>query len=257
MKIHQYAKGIAIASLSFAGIACATMRSTLYSPDAADSCEPVRKHLKGVPTTLEVPSHVQITVKRTRLGKANEKGFVTFIPELETRAVDVEIKKQKEIFGVDFTRPGAGSLKYKLDFTGEYITGVDNASDDQTIAKVTALVTTILNQIPVPGLPKARALAQGTSQLMQFEDVIASEIFPINEPGVDDQIQSFLNTYVNNCHDCVQDRSPAPIQVPVSESSGTGEKRKGPTSSLIPANPNSGATPTRLPAPTSANSIYR
>lgn len=190
---------------------CASIRSTHYEPDGCHSGCADKKHLKGVPTTLDVPAFLQVSIKRTRFGTANEHGFVTFVPELEDRTVEVEVKKQTEIFGVDFKRPAAGSLAYKIGFGGEktngqYIKSVDNLSNDNTIASVTNLVTTILGTIP-PVKKNVRDVAGGESKLLPFEEVIACEVFAINEPGCQNRVQAFIDTYLNSCHDCNLDRA--------------------------------------------------
>jgi len=202
--------GLGFVSIAVLTTGCTTMRSTLYSPTAEEKCEPKRKHLRGVPTTLEVPTHLHVIVKRTRFAKVSDNGFVTFVPELETRDVQIEKKTQKEIFGVDFQRPAAGTLAYNTVFQGQSITKVNNALEDKTIEKVTDLVTTILKTVPPP-MSRFNKTTTGSNSLISFEDVIASDVFPINEPGVDCRIQEFLNIYVNNCHDCHQDRQGIPI----------------------------------------------
>ncbi|MEI7687913.1 MAG: hypothetical protein WCL32_23145 [Planctomycetota bacterium] len=178
---------------------CTSITSTLYSHDGCQNCVPVKKHLKGVPTTLEVPTHLQLSVLRSRYGKVTDEGVVVFEPQLETREVATDFVTQKEIFTVDFKRPAAGSLKYKLDFDvgKQYITGVTNESEDKTIAAVTTLITTVIKQIPPI---RVREESVATSQFTEFRDVVAMELFAVNEPGLEERIQAFLNIYVNNCH---------------------------------------------------------
>lgn len=190
---------MAAAIVGFAS-GCSSMRSTLFSYDGCQDCEKMTKHLKGVPTTLNVPTHLQVKVWRTRYGKIFENGLVEFVPELETRKVEITPKEQKEIFTVDFKRPAAGSLEYEVEFKDQYITKIKNQSNDETIAKVTALITTIIESVP----PTAnfRIIDETESQLIPFKEVIASQVFALSTPNVDMCIQEFLAHYVNNCHTC-------------------------------------------------------
>jgi hypothetical protein len=175
---------------------CTSIRSTLFTYDGCQDCEKVKTHLKGVPTTLDVPTHLQVTVLRTRYGKL-DNGVVTFaFPELETREVVVDQKTQKEIFTVDFKRPASGTLKYTATFTGQYITGVANHLEDTTIKDSAALVASIINAIPRATVKEKPA----DGGLAPFQDVIATELFALNEPDIENRIQSFLHTYVNQCH---------------------------------------------------------
>ena len=181
---------------------CTSMTSTLYTYDGCQNCERVKKHLHGVPTTLEVPTHLDVKVVRSRFGKIDPAtGLVVFQPELETREVCVKPVCQKEIFTVDFKRPAAGKLKYTLTFdqTQQYIKEFNNQVDDQTIAKVTSLITTILKTIP-PATGRVTQLTTPGTQMAEFKDVIASELFAIGEPNLEDRVQAFFDYYVNQCH---------------------------------------------------------
>jgi hypothetical protein len=113
------------------GSGCASIRSTIFSYDGCQDFTKTKTHIKGVPTTLEVPTHLHVKVWRSRYGKASDTGFITFVKELETRKVEINPVKQKEIFAVDFKRPAAGTLKYKVDFDKDkqYIKEITNELD--------------------------------------------------------------------------------------------------------------------------------
>ena len=108
---------------------CTSMTSTLYSNDGCQDCERVKKHLKGVPITLNVPSHIRVSIiEKNYANKDIKNGMVAFIPDLKTRHVVIDPIKQKELFTVDFKRPAAGTLKYNLDFDvdRQYIKKMNN-----------------------------------------------------------------------------------------------------------------------------------
>lgn len=199
---------------------CATMRSTLYSHDGCQTCEKTKKHLKGVPTTLEIPTDIRISVFKTTYGTANaETGAVTMIPNFSTTEIDYDIVKQKEIYAVDFKRPGAGKLDYQLTFDKDkqYITKIVNTSTDETIAKVSDLLATVITTLPkVAGGPSTGFLPGGAApkNLIPFQKVVAVEVFSLNEPNLEARIQAFLDQYVNSCAPCQGGVCPYPPPPP-------------------------------------------
>src|SRR5262249_36950512 len=175
-------------------------RSTMFAYDGCQDCERVKRHLHGVPTTLTVPTHLLVTVTRTRWGKIEPTtGVVVFVPDLETQDVDISPITQQEIFTVDFKRPVSGTLSYKLTFDKDkqYITGVQNELEDTTIKDVAGLVAAVIKAVPTRAL--VRDVTPGIPNLLPFSDVIASELFAISEPDLQDRVQAFLAKYVNDC----------------------------------------------------------
>jgi hypothetical protein len=136
-------------------------------------------------------------VFRTRWGTVDDKGNATFCSDLETREVSIDKKYQDEVFAVDFKRPAAGSLKYTAGFDGQYINSIANQLDDRTIKDSAALVAAIIKTIPASSLKDA---SPSGDNMTWFQDVIATEVFAINEPDIENRIQSFLGTYINQCH---------------------------------------------------------
>jgi hypothetical protein len=188
-------------------VGCSSIRSDLFTDDGCQDCTKVKKHLHGVPTTLDVPTHVAVYVIRTSYGRVSDKGEVTFVPELESRSVAAESVVQKEVFTVDFKRPAAGSLKYnvKFDTRKQYITKISNTSNDQTITSVANLMAQILRTAPTLGRGGAAGGTDGgqtatqIEDLMPFQEVVVGELFALSEPNVQERIQGFLDLYLNNC----------------------------------------------------------
>lgn len=189
-------------ALTMTSAGCTSIRSTLYSYDGCQEDSRVKKHLKGVPTTLLVPTHLQVTVKNTRWGKIDSAtGRVTFVKDLENQDVEITPVNQKEIFTVDFKRPAAGELDYHLTFDkNQYITGIDNSLTDKTIADVTALVAAVIQSVPTTRSVVRDATTTAPSGLISITDVVAMDVFPLRDPDVQHRIQEFLATHVNNCH---------------------------------------------------------
>jgi hypothetical protein len=183
---------------------CTSMQSTLFTDDGCQDCKKIKKHLHGVPTTLDVPTHLYIYIVRTKYGRVSDKGEVTFVPELEARSVGVDAVIQKEIFTVDFKRPASGSLSYdvKFDTKSQYITKINNQLNDQTITSVANLVAQILRTVPMLARGPAAGLQPvptAIDGLTPFQEIIVGEMFALSEPNVQERIQGFLDLYLNEC----------------------------------------------------------
>lgn len=192
---------LALLTVAFAmtSVGCSSIRSTLFAYDGCQDCTRVKKHLHGVPTTLEVPTHLRVTVTRIRWGKVDPTGAVVFAKDLETQNVDIQTITQKEIFTVDFKRPASGSLAYKLTFDPErqYIKGVENEVIDTTIKDVAGLVAAVLKAVPARA--QVREVTAQADNFTYFQDVIASEVFALSEPDLQERMEAFLAKYVNDC----------------------------------------------------------
>jgi len=206
-----------VAILSFvlaaASCGCTSIRSTLFSYDGCEDCGRVKKHLKGVPTTLAVPTHLLVTVTQVEWGKVDPTtGAVVLMPELKTQDVDIKPVVQPEIFTVDFKRPASGTLSYKLGFDKDrqYITSIENELEDTTIKDVAGLVAAVIKAVPAPARGFVRDATAG-NPLVPFPNVVATELFAISEPDLQNRVQAFLAKYVNDCAEkCPPCTFPAP-----------------------------------------------
>ncbi len=191
----------AAAAVVAATSGCGSIRSTMYAYNGCNDCDRVQlRCLKGVPTTLSVPTHLKVTVTRTRVGKVDPAtGGVVFVKDLETVGVDIQPIEQKQIFTVDFKRPASGSLDYSLTFDKDrqYITGVDNQLVDTTIQDVSGLVAAVIKAVPAGA--RVRSATDPGVGLTEVSEVIACELFSLGEPNLQERVQAFLAAYVNNC----------------------------------------------------------
>lgn len=192
---------------------CTSFRSTVVE-NFGDETE--SKHLKGVPTTLTVPTHVRISLTQVRYANmtpgtdatpatpgvstplVNGKNF------LATYEVDYRFIEQKQLHTVDFKRPFSGTLSTKLGFNKDkqVITSIENKVVDTTITDVTALITTVMTKLP--GLKKSAASATSASvttspNVFRFTDVVGEAIFDVHDPSLEQHIQEFLQSRLNAC----------------------------------------------------------
>src|SRR5262245_53931208 len=119
------------ALLGLAVVSCSSIKST-HVERAKEFCGWQTTHMRGIPTTLEVPHHFKISVIDTYYEKAGSvlrdtncaAGLPHNVPPplVKTRSVEVVVENTKEIFTVDFVRPAAGTLttKAELDADRQY-----------------------------------------------------------------------------------------------------------------------------------------
>jgi hypothetical protein len=220
--------GLATLAGAIVAVGCTTFKTTLYD---TDGCSPDRKCvcLKGVPTTLSVPTHVKISIIEKRYVQSatatDEKGnpvkdkdgnliqkaaLVTTgkkpdDPAVVTRHATYDLVTMHELYTVDLKRPAAGSITYNLEFDkSETLTKLETTTHNETIAQVSGLVQSIINSVgTVSSLGKGRSTTAGdgggTTGLFELQNVVACEFFDIRDPGLSTHIREFLELYVNNC----------------------------------------------------------
>jgi hypothetical protein len=204
---------------------CSSTRTTLFNEPG---CDHKTKHIKGVPTNVEVPTHVRITIHEVhyaRYTKTSEQkddndkvikpaqttlDLVPSFPAkgetsraLTARHASYEFVRRKETFGVDLVRPAAGTL------TGVYVFGdstspnyqkitrLDTAVEDKTIDVITDLVRNAI------ALRRATPQVSGGEKavtLVPIKSDIACEFFDIHDPDLTNRIQAFLDKHLNQCH---------------------------------------------------------
>ena len=205
---------IVLALATLAG--CCSFRTT-----AVDRCENdclvVNPHhpMHGIPVTLRVPTHLEITVTETTYWEKQENPGErsTLIPLATcraTRSVVPEVKYTEKIFLVDPVKPGAGTQSYGFTFTSSkgdrdgkdkddgkgYLRKVEYKIDDQTIKESANLLSNALAFISAfqTGANDAR---QNTGTLISTDRVVAFGRFDINSANFEEQVGSFLECNVN------------------------------------------------------------
>ncbi|MCY2966778.1 MAG: hypothetical protein NT069_24640 [Planctomycetota bacterium] len=141
--------------------------------------------------------------------KANPK-----LGELHERGLHVtyDFIKTKKIFTIDPKRPAAGTAKWTLNLKNQYPENVDNAISDLTIQQVGAAIERIASS---GGLGKffsaskpatATAASEGgnpndsdeAAKYYRLESVVATQVFEVEDPQVEDRVAAFLETHVNH-----------------------------------------------------------
>jgi hypothetical protein len=189
----------AVVCILLAVIGCTSMTSTMLTRDENNRFWTRKGPLKGVPITLKVPTHVQLTVfeRHYMVNDANGRAHRLTLPYV-VRDFSQEFIYTEKIFTVDYKHPAAGT--YKLDLTlteDQYIQKFQHDVTDTTIAQVTALV----GKLAPRGLPNLSSAARAEDYYTEIQSVVAVEIFEIDAPDFEEQMAAFINCHLNQAHD--------------------------------------------------------
>src|ERR1051325_1899316 len=218
----------ALAVSTLVGLIGCTSVSSTYITRNPFGCGWKTKHLRGAPVTVTVPSHLEVRVKEVRYmyngallkdkvpQQVGADVVLTEVPAV-TREVEVFVREKKEVFTVDFVRPAGGIGDFTIDFNDkeQYFTRVKGDVTDETIKDITAAVKNITGQIgKLPGAKAPLALASAlpnvrdAQNITRIESVIATRLFDIHDPQIQEDIHEFLHRHLNGC------QLPCPPQVP-------------------------------------------
>lgn len=188
-----------------ASAGCASICSTMLTRNESNSDWNAARHLRGVPITLKVPTHVKIYVYETYYLQKVPVGGITKTQRLPlpfaVRDFAQEFIYTEKIFTVDFKRPAAGTFNLRVDMTeDQYIQNLQHDVTDQTIQQVGALIKKIAPAGLLPSLVTADSSAVD-NQLTPITSVVAVGIFEVDAPDFETQLSSFINWHLTQAHD--------------------------------------------------------
>lgn len=190
--------------------ACTSIKTTLFDADNyAGNGEREKRCLRGIPITMDVPTHIQITVTETSYFTKDTTGryVPACVPPTHSMKYDLIVKK--ELYTVDFKRPAAGINDLKISFdggasNGQYFSSISQDVTDVTIDKVAALIKQILDSTPtLASLAKSANANAGNTDpapaaLIAVPRVVACEFFDLRFPNLERRIQCFLEQQINH-----------------------------------------------------------
>lgn len=176
-------------------------------------CVNPHEPLKGIPVSIRVPSHLEITVVETTYWeKKTEPGIRPTVQRLEscrpTRTVLPHVRETEMIFVVDPQRPAAGEQKYGFEFQSNdadadeskegkgYLRNVKYKADDQTITQSAELLANSLSLVNA-FQASVQKPNQNNSDLIATDRAIAFGRFDINSPTYECDVAAFLETHLN------------------------------------------------------------
>jgi hypothetical protein len=164
------------------------------------------RHFKGIPITLEVPTHLEVFITETVYRKLNDQGqSVVWDEPLDVRLYNVRtnVIRTKQLFTVDFKRPAAGSLELTADMSDEqYFKKISSKLQDDTINQSAQLLSTVVRAVSTSaGGPTQDQLKKMPNVSREFRDV-AYKRFDINAPDFEWAVECFVNEQLSKCHSC-------------------------------------------------------
>jgi len=199
---HRLVLVVGLAVLAGIAIGCSSIRSTPLDrlEDSSLIANPTTP-LKGIPVTLRVPTHLEITVIERSYGKGDDKSRFgkCGAPVI---VVDAAVRETEQVFLLDPQRPASGEQKYGFTYLAKdagkpghgYLASMNYKAVDSTIKDSAALAVSALNAI--------RALQQDTKDQKPDEgtfvdSVVAFRRFNLNSPNFNHELQAFLDAHVN------------------------------------------------------------
>lgn len=200
---------------------CGSIKTTAYDRLEDDTliANP-DQHLKGVPVTLKIPTHLKLTIEEKTFWRVEGSDLIPVSTCRATRDVIPKVQYTEKIFLVDPVKPGAGTSSYGFTFKNDaagpdskysgkgQLSGLSYDITDNTITESAALLQKSLNFVGAfPIKPKgakasAEAFGSGNSEVedlnvIQTTRVIAWSQFDINSEHFEEDVMGFLNTYLN------------------------------------------------------------
>ncbi|QDU51439.1 hypothetical protein [Gimesia panareensis] len=191
------------------------------------------QHLKGIPVSLRVPSHLELTVEEKTFWRVEGSQLIPVSSCRATRTISHDVKYTEKIFLVDPVRPAAGpatpdqgatdessyyGFSFKTDDLNDgeiqrayehsgkgQLTGLNYHIEDKTIIRSAQLLKSSLNMIKAfKTSAKAEQTAFGDNtdkvtglDVLQTTRVIGWSRFDLNSEHFEEDVMGFLNTYVN------------------------------------------------------------
>ena len=184
---------------------CNSIRSTLLTRNEPNTGWCKVSHLKGVPITLKVPSHLKVVITEKHFISGSAVNNVTNFEYVKLptpiRNVSTEIIKTEKVFTVDFKRPAAGTMKMELDMDAErqYFEKISHEVEDETLAEIGNLIDSLAGA----GfrLAAAESGVDPTKALREVDSVVAIQLFELDDPMLEQNVVHFLNCHLNQSHD--------------------------------------------------------
>ena len=213
--------GLLLVVLAVAG--CNSIRTTVLDRTENGNlvCGNHSGHLKGVPVMVKVPTHIEVRIYQRDYWYANvENKLVPLEQQMATRFVDTKVQMTEQMFLVDPKRPAAGTGVYAFKFNSSaddkdagkgYLKSVAYQANDETLTRSATLLTSIAGLIGPPSTTLASKTSSNGRKRTKDDAVLPYSTdrlvkmmrFDINSPTVDDDIREFLDTHLNNCHNCL------------------------------------------------------
>lgn len=169
---------------------------------------------KGIPMTVRVPTHVDITIKEKILLRVTDSDVVYLKAPKRHLSVDSNIIYTEKVFTVDPKRPGGGDLDYNIGFGAknenfdntQYFKSIGSKVTDTTIKDITTAIANVTEAISTSSNTKQKDGIAGN--VIVKHRTVAWRRFDVDAPDFELQIQCFVEQHMNNCNSCDSYQSP-------------------------------------------------
>lgn len=189
---------------------CSSITSTfLHRSESNQSWAKVRR-LRGAPVTVKVPTHVRVDINEVHYYVSDaEKGMVRIKLCNPVRNMKYNYVYDEKVFTVDVKRPGSGTADSTLNFVdqatkkdAQYLASVNTTIVDNTIKDASALINTIGMKLIGPMKTADNMSREQLEKVKSYESLVATEIFSLDDPDFEAQMEGFLHLHLNCCHNC-------------------------------------------------------
>jgi hypothetical protein len=204
---------------------------------------------KGIPVTLKVPTHLDLSIVETLLvvekevtvpDKPNQK--ILEVKQLESGIRNINIfphvVHSDKVFTVDPKRPAAGNLDYTLQFDkdSQYFKSIAYHNVDETINDINAVIATLKpsnseKKASPTTAPKEEKIKEEnkTKDVKEITRTLAWKRFDLQARDLEEQIAVFVSEHLSDCQSCPPSSSdsqflhgsqttpPNPVQVKLSD----------------------------------------
>ncbi|QDT96703.1 hypothetical protein [Gimesia aquarii] len=212
-------------------VGCSSIKTTVYDRLEDDTviANP-DKHLKGVPVSLKVPTHLELKIEEKTFWRVEGTEMMPVTSCRPTRTVSHDVKYIEKVFLVDPVRPAAGptgegvtsnsfGFSFKSDdlsddqlekgetksyeYSGKgQLSGLHYHIEDRTIERSAELLASSLKFLKA--FPQTGATVSGGDDKQKLElnvlettRVIAWSRFDLNSEHFEEDVMGFLDTYLN------------------------------------------------------------
>ncbi|QDU51441.1 hypothetical protein [Gimesia panareensis] len=201
---------------------CGSIKTTAYDRLEDDTliANP-DQHLKGVPVTLKVPTHLKLTIEERTFWRVDGSELIPVTTCRATRDVIPKVQYTEKIFLVDPVKPGSGTSGYGFTFRGDnskeddpyagtgQLKGLNYHITDTTITDSAELLQKSLSFVNAfqttngqEDDPGTKAFGAGNGDIkslgvIQTTRVVAWSQFDINSEYFEEDVMGFLNKHLN------------------------------------------------------------
>lgn len=189
---------------------CTSITSTFLHRDETNQSWSKVRRLRGAPVTVRVPTHVRVDINEMHYYvKCDEKGLERIKLCNPVRSMKYSYVYDEKVFTVDLKRPGSGTSDSTFNFVdqanqkdAQYISSLNTTVVDNTIKDASALINTIGMKLIGPVKTADKMSTDQMTKVKTFESLVATEIFALDDPEFEAQMEGFLHLHLNCCSNC-------------------------------------------------------